>query len=190
MMLCVSLSGLPFGRFETCCCMCTIGWLLLLLTRCLLPAINCRYYTPAWESADPYAHKGAVGRGSLSRSTSSGRSSKSTAISSSSIHASKFTSSDGNSVTTGSGDSGSRPLTAQLHDLLKQWQHKKPCKQGNPWWQQQHLQSLPTALNPYKSYYSFSMATVHFLMLDSESPSHKGSPQHSFVLQDLAKVGR
>ncbi|KAF6260686.1 Metallo-dependent phosphatase-like protein [Scenedesmus sp. NREL 46B-D3] len=50
--------------------------------------------------------------------------------------------------------------------------------------------SLPTALNPYKSYYSFSMATVHFLMLDSESPSHKGSPQHSFVLQDLAKVDR
>jgi hypothetical protein len=52
--------------------------------------------------------------------------------------------------------------------------------------QQQH--NLPTALNPYRSYYSFSMATVHFLMLDSESPSHKGSPQHRFVVQDLAQV--
>jgi hypothetical protein len=33
------------------------------------------------------------------------------------------------------------------------------------------------------------MATVHFLMLDSESPSLKGSLQHSFVVQDLTKVG-
>jgi hypothetical protein len=72
--------------------------------------------------------------------------------------------------------------------LLNEWQRKKPGQQGDDWWQQQQLQNLPTALNPYKSYYAFSMATVHFLMLDSESPSYNGSPQYNFVAQDLAKV--
>uniref|UniRef100_A0A383W7I1 Purple acid phosphatase C-terminal domain-containing protein n=1 Tax=Tetradesmus obliquus TaxID=3088 RepID=A0A383W7I1_TETOB len=151
-----------------------------------------RYYTPAWETTDPYAQKGAVGKASSSSSSSStGRSSRS---SSSTRQASKSlgrtSSSSSGSSATSSSSSGRGPAVAAKAERLAEWQHKKPGKPGDDWWQQQQLQNLPTALNPYKSYYSFSMATVHFIMLDSESPSHRGSPQHNFVVQDLAKVDR
>jgi hypothetical protein len=100
--------------------------------------------------------------------------------------------------TMNSGSSGSTTATSSTRwlfaapfHLLAQWLRVRPDKQADflPRQQLQQLHNLPTALNPYRSYYSFNMATVHFLMLDSESPSHRGSPQHSFVVQDLAKVG-
>ncbi|WIA33189.1 hypothetical protein OEZ86_006336 [Tetradesmus obliquus] len=151
-----------------------------------------RYYTPAWETTDPYAHKGAVGKASSSSSSSTGRSSRSsssTRQASKSLGRTSSSSSSGSSATSSS-SSGRGPAVAAKAERLAEWQHKKPGKPGDDWWQQQQLQNLPTALNPYKSYYSFSMATVHFIMLDSESPSHRGSPQHNFVVQDLAKVDR
>lgn len=43
-------------------------------------------------------------------------------------------------------------------------------------------------LDPSRSYYSFETGGVHFVMLDSESPSGPDSPQGKFVAQDLAKV--
>jgi hypothetical protein len=45
-------------------------------------------------------------------------------------------------------------------------------------------------LNPRLSFYSFSRGNVHFLVLDSESPSHPGSQQHSFAAAALAAVDR
>ena len=45
------------------------------------------------------------------------------------------------------------------------------------------------SLDPHRSYYSFGMGKVFILMLDSEMPSHPGSPQGQFVAAELAKVG-
>jgi hypothetical protein len=50
------------------------------------------------------------------------------------------------------------------------------------------LQDLPQRVNTNTSYYSFDMGGVHFLMLDSETPSHPSSPQGRFVAADLAQV--
>lgn len=44
-------------------------------------------------------------------------------------------------------------------------------------------------LGTERSFYSFDMGGVHFLVLDTESPSDPGSPQGAFVAADLAKVG-
>jgi hypothetical protein len=43
-------------------------------------------------------------------------------------------------------------------------------------------------LDPRRSYYGFGMGRVYVLMLDSETPSHPGSPQGEFVAAELAKV--
>lgn len=40
------------------------------------------------------------------------------------------------------------------------------------------------------SFYSFNMGNIHFVVLDSETPSQRGSSQHSFVEADLAAVDR
>jgi hypothetical protein len=38
--------------------------------------------------------------------------------------------------------------------------------------------------------FGLQVGNVHFLVLDSETPSHPGSLQHQFVTQDLAAVDR
>jgi hypothetical protein len=48
--------------------------------------------------------------------------------------------------------------------------------------------SVGDKLDTTRLFYSFEMGGVHFLMLDTESPSEPGSPQGQFVAADLAKV--
>ena len=48
--------------------------------------------------------------------------------------------------------------------------------------------SMQGQLHTDRSFYAFEMGGVHFLMLDTESPSEPGSPQGIFVATDLAKV--
>lgn len=47
---------------------------------------------------------------------------------------------------------------------------------------------FPKRLATHRSFYSFEMGGVHFLVLDSESPSNPDSPQGRFVAADLAQV--
>ncbi|KAL6749963.1 Metallo-dependent phosphatase-like protein [Haematococcus lacustris] len=44
--------------------------------------------------------------------------------------------------------------------------------------------------DPFTSYYSFRQGPVHFMVLDSESPSHPDSPQGRWVAAELARVER
>lgn len=124
---------------------------------------GCRHYTPAWEAAGQYAHKGAEG-------------------------ASQTT---GGNIGGGGGSVPAAALKAAAAAIIRPDRAAGQLDKlypGAPAWQQQ-LQNLPEWLNPYKSYYSFSMGSVHFLMLDSESPSPPGSPQHQFAANDLKQVG-
>lgn len=142
-----------------------------------------RYYTAAWEAAGQYAHQGAVGPGTAGSTRSNTSSSTSIKGHSSS------SSSSSPSFNSPTGSSTSSMMTP--HNSTAS-QHKPSAQTAEP----EHVKKplvppapLPQWLNPYKSFYAFNMGTVHFLMLDSETPSNSGSPQNKFVVDDLDKVG-
>jgi hypothetical protein len=51
-----------------------------------------------------------------------------------------------------------------------------------------HVPPRPGPLDPWRSYYAFTMGPVAFVLLDTETFSHHGSEQRQYVAQELAKV--
>lgn len=129
--------------------------------------VLCRYYTPAWEAGTTYSHKAHSGAAVNAAST---------------------------------GHHPAAPLAdpaaaaALQHTMLptgsesqKQVQH--PSKGSLALSQAAgSAAGLGQGLSTERSFYSFEMGGVHFLMLNTEAPSDPDSPQGRFVAADLAQV--
>jgi hypothetical protein len=54
--------------------------------------------------------------------------------------------------------------------------------------QQRAWPPRPGPLDPWRAYYAFNMGPVAYIMIDTDTPSHHGSPQWQYVADQLAKV--
>jgi hypothetical protein len=137
---------------------------------CLL--LLCRFYTPAWEAT--------------AGSTANSQARPSQHV---------------NTQAAPLGHKGLNPaanLDVSIHPTTRQHQQVQQVQQQ----EQRQQQTGPVSggglgvaagvphgpLDTGRSFFSFEMGGVHFLMLDTESPSDPGSPQGMFVAADLAKV--
>jgi len=134
--------------------------------QCVL-LVLCRYYTPAWEAETTYSLKRQSS--AVDRETSTGRH-KTAALADSAAAA---------ALQQTMQPPGSESTQQVQHSSKGSSAHSQAA--GNAAGQGQ-------GLSTDRSFYSFEMGGVHFLMLNTEAPSDPGSPQGRFVAADLAQV--
>jgi hypothetical protein len=142
-------------------------------------ALHRRYYTPAWEAPARLASPQQPLVSSEASSRQLGQPSAATAATATT------TAQLQNKLASTAALQG--PTTPPSGQAVSQQHHDAAAKAVSiPPVVQAH--SRQGGLSTDKSFYSFEMGGVLFLMLDTESPSEPGSAQGVFVASDLAKV--
>lgn len=138
--------------------------------------MHCRYYAPAWEASSSPATLPQPRVSSESSPKQLDQASAATAAA---------TPQHQNTLQNTVAPQG--PAIPSSGQAVLQKQHLAAAKPVG-WRPAPQAGSRQGQLRTDRSFYSFEVGGVHFLMLDTESPSEPGSPQGMFAASDLAKV--